>query len=167
MLRTVDLLAFYLPLLEVAAAMAIIAAGTAYLFRVGFVRHRWLTICMRLAGAVVVVLLVLASILLVSLAACMSRPRMFVSPDGKHVADYTYNAGFLGRDSTVVSVRNKWGIRRKLVYQYSGPSDWTGTEVRWLSNDRLSVRYYVDQSRFQECRAAAAGIVVECIPVTR
>jgi hypothetical protein len=38
-------------------------------------------------------------------------------------------------------LRKKWSIFPDVAYQYAGPSDWTGTEVRWLSNERLLVGY--------------------------
>lgn len=51
----------------------------------------------------------------------------------------TTKLGFLGRDSTFVTVRKGWSIFPDVVYQYAGPSDGTDTEVRWLSNEQLLV----------------------------
>jgi hypothetical protein len=83
------------------------------------------------------------------------------------VAEYSYEAGFLGRDSTFVTVRKRWGIFPDVVYQYAGPSDWTDTDVRWLNNEQLLVRYRPDgEGRFQQCQTGAAGIVVQCVATT-
>lgn len=160
-----DLLAFYLPLVLRTVAVAAIAAAAVYLFRTRFTSRR-LRICMRLTSAFLAVIVILWSLLLAFVVACTSRPRIFPSPDGKHVAYYSYDPGFLGRDLSTVDVRKKWSIGRpQPAYEYAGPSDWASTEVRWLSNDHLSIRYHSDQSRFQECRTEAAGIKVQCIPV--
>lgn len=107
--------------------------------------------------------LLAAVLLLLTMVACNSRPRVFVSPDSRHVAEYSYETGFLGRDSTSVTVRKKWSIFPDVAYQYAGPSDWADTEVRWLSNEQLLVRYRLDgEDRFQECKTVAAGVVVQC-----
>ena len=109
--------------------------------------------------------LVAALLLLLSMVACNTRPRILVSPDSRHVAEYSYEAGFLGRDSTFVTVRKRWSIFPDVVYQYAGPSDWASIEVRWLGNEQLLVRYRQDgEGRFQQCQKAAAGIVVQCVP---
>jgi len=87
---------------------------------------------------------------------------IFESPDSQHIAEYTYNPGFLGRDSTFVVLGKRWSVQSETVYEYEGPSDWKGTEVRWLSKDRLLIRYYPDQTRFQQCKAEAEGVSVQC-----
>lgn len=99
------------------------------------------------------------------MAACSSsRPRILISPDGKHIAEYEYNAGFLGRDFTSVDVRGKWSIFPSEAYRYSGPSDWSGTQVLWLDDRHLQIRYVEDrQGRLQHCYNEAAGITVQCL----
>jgi hypothetical protein len=159
-----ELLVFCLPFLKVLAIVAIIVAATVYLFRARSARQ-WLTICMRIAGAVLVVplVVVLPFLLFVLMVGCTSRSRVLVSPDSQHVAEYRYQPGFLGRDSTFVTVRNKWSISPKVIYQYAGPGEWDDTEVQWLSNERLLVRYSPDRSgHFQQCKTGAASVVVQC-----
>src|ERR1700690_2221257 len=65
-------------------------------FRVRLIRH-WARLCTRIAGALLVLPLVAALLLLLSMVACNTRPRILVSPDSRHVAEYSYEAGFLGR----------------------------------------------------------------------
>jgi hypothetical protein len=95
---------FYLPLLKALAIVLALAAATVYLLRVRCANHKWLTVCMRVAGTVLVLPLVLALLLLLLMAGCTSRPRILVSPDSQHIAEYSYHTGFLARDSTFVTV---------------------------------------------------------------
>ena len=165
-IKTTELLIFYLPVFGILALVFAIAVAMAYVFRTRFAR-RWLMISMRAAGAILVLPLVLALLLLLLAIGCRSRPRVFVSPDTQHIAEYTYLVGFLGRDVTSVTVRKKWSIHRELVYQYDGPSDWTDNDVGWVDNGRLIVRYTLDQTHFQQCKTEAAGVTVQCAPITR
>jgi hypothetical protein len=120
---------------------------------------------MRVGGGVLLLPLVLCMVLLVAMAACTSRPRIIVSPDSKHIAEYSYEAGFLGRDSTFVSMRGKWSLLKVDAYWYAGPSDWSGTEVRWPDNEHLLIRYQQDaRDHRQHCRNDnVAGVFVQCV----
>ncbi len=162
-IKTTELLVLCLPFIKLLVIIGVMAAGVFYLFRVRLIRL-WVRLCTRIAGALLLLPLVAALLLLLSMVAYNARPRVIVSPDSRHVAEYSYEAGFLGRDSTFVTVRKRWSIFPDVVYQYAGPSDWTGTEVRWLSNEQLLVRYRPDgEGRFQQCQTGAAGIVVQCV----
>lgn len=91
------------------------------------------------------------------------KPHVFVSPDRKHVADLTYEAGFLGRDSTVISIRSSNNLHSEEAYLYFGPSSWEDTTVRWLGNKSLEIGYYPDAGgRRQECNKSAAGVEIHC-----
>jgi len=126
-LKIIDFLAMCWPLLKVAVVLLALGTATVYLFRVRSIKRRWLTVCARVTGTVLVLPTILALLLLLGMAASTSRPRVFVSPDANHIADYSYEAGFLGRDFTVVRVRRKWSVVPDVVYEYQGPSDWTRT----------------------------------------
>jgi hypothetical protein len=162
--KTTEFLVFCLPFVKVLVVLGAIAGTILYLFTVRFVQ-RWLTICTRIAGAVLLLpFVVVLLVLLLMLVGDHPRPRVLVSADSQHIAEYSYEAGFLGRDSTVVTVRKKWSIFPDVAYQYQGPSDWTGTEVLWMTNDRLLVRYSLDEKgRFQQCNGKAAGVSVQCV----
>lgn len=161
-IKTTELLVFCLPFIKLLVIIGIMAAAVFYLFRVRFIRL-WVRLCTRIAGALLVLPLGAALLLLLLMVVRNTRPRVLVSPDSQHVAEYSYEAGFLGRDSTFVTVRKRWSIFPDVGYQYAGPSDWTDTDVRWLSNEQLLVRYRPDgEGRFQQCQARAAGIVVQC-----
>jgi hypothetical protein len=153
--QTVEFLAFYWPVILL---MGVIALGI-FLFRVRIAHRRVLTACIRLIGAA----LVLPSILLISLNRMENSPtRVFVSPDSLHIAYYKYQKGFLGRDLTVVTVGKNSGMLTDRVYEHDGPSDWSKTEVRWLNNDQLLIRYDPDPDRFQQCKPEAEGVQVQC-----
>lgn len=152
--------------------MALAILGLLALATVGLLRAKiarlWLRICIRATGVVLAVPLILAILLLLLLGACSTRPRVIVSPDSQHIARYDYQAGFLGRDSSFVSVRNKWSLLSDDVYEYWGPSDWDGANVRWLNNRQLIIQYYPDRSgRHQECDTKGAGIEILCVPLRR
>jgi hypothetical protein len=143
----------------------IIGVSAFYLVRIRLANRRWLTACLRSCGALLV--LVLAFPLLWMVGDFGYKPKVFVSPDSQHIAAYTYEAGFLGRDMTVVTVRGKWSIWREEAYVYEGPSDWGDTEVHWVDDKRLAIRYFSDATRFQKCKAKVAGVTVDCVPLTR
>jgi hypothetical protein len=95
-----------------------------------------------------------------------NKPHFFVSPDHKHVADLKYEAGFLGRDVTGLTVRSSNSFHGEDAYLYFGPSSWEDTIVRWQDNNNLVIEYYPDSGgRKQECRTAAVGISISCRPL--
>jgi hypothetical protein len=162
-IRSTEFLVFCLPFIRLLVVLGIVGAATIYLFRARSVR-KWLRICMRITGGILVVPLALSVVMLLMMVACSSRPQVLVSPDSQHIAEYSYEAGFLGRDSTFVSVRRKWSLLPRDVYWYDGPSDWSGTEVRWLDNQHLLIRYTEDQrGHSQHCSRKAADVLVQCI----
>jgi energy-coupling factor transporter transmembrane protein EcfT len=157
-----ELVIFCLPYVAVVIALGTVAAMIIWLFRTNVARS-WLRVCMRGAGTLLVLPLILVVLLLIFMGACTTRPRIIVSPDSQHVAEYYYESGFLGRDSTFVSVKGKWSLRGDTVYQFSGPSDWTSTQVFWLDNHRLMIRYDRNEvSTQEEWKTEGAGIDVLC-----
>jgi hypothetical protein len=165
-IRITELLVFCLPFIKLLAVLGTVGTATVYLFRGRSVR-RWLRISMRITGGILVVPLALCVVMLLMMVACTSRPRIVVSPDSRHIAEYSYEAGFLGRDSTFVSVRSKWSLLRHDAYWYAGPSDWSGTEVRWLDNEHLLIRYTEDrEGRPQHCSSKAVDVLVQCVADT-
>jgi hypothetical protein len=162
-IRITELLVFCLPFVRLLVILAAFSAAIRYLFRARSVR-KWLRVCMRLAGGILILPLALCLLMMLVMVACVSRPRVLVSPDSRHVAEYSYEAGFLGRDLTVVSVRRNWSLLGDDAYRYAGPSDWSGTEVRWLNNEHLLIRYTEDmRGHFQRCINSAGSVLVECI----
>jgi hypothetical protein len=162
-----EFLAVWWPFATLTALALVLGTGAVFLLRVPLAKRNWVKFCTRLTGVFLVLPTTAAFLLLIGMSACASRPRIFVSPDSSYIAEYRYDAGFLGRDSTLVTVRKRWAFSEHTVYEYEGPSNWAGTEVRWLGNNRLLVEYHPDPHRFQECKTAVATITVRCVAVTR
>jgi hypothetical protein len=162
-IRATELLIFCLPFIIALALIGIVGVATTALFRAQIARF-WLKVCIRAVGSVLEVPLILAMMLILLMGACASRPRIIVSPDSQHVARYSYLAGFLGRDVTFVSVRKRWSLLSDDVYEDIGPSDWEATDVHWLNNHQLIIRYQPDpDGHHQECKREGAGIDVLCV----
>jgi hypothetical protein len=153
-----------MPFLKILVILGILFVAMRYLFRAR-VMHRWLRVCMRVGGGILVLPLALCLLLLITMAACSTRPRVIVSPDSQYIAEYSYEVGFLGRDSTFVRIRRKWSVLPVYAYWYVGPSDWSSTEVRWLDNEHLLIRYMQDdRDRMQHCTSTnIAGVFVRCV----
>src|ERR1051326_2207628 len=162
--RITEFVVFCIAFIKILVVLGILVVATTYLFRARSMR-KWLRVGMRVSGGILVLPLILCMVLLVVMAACTSRPRIIVSPDSKHIAEYSYEAGFLGRGSTFVSVRSKWSLLPVNAYWYAGPSDWLGTEVRWLDNKHLLIRYQQDdRDHPQHCRNGnGADVFVKCV----
>lgn len=127
------------------------------------IRRDWLRITLRVMGVFLVVPTILSCLIAGCSLADSHRPRVVISPDGSRVADYAYEAGFLGRDFSGVTVRLSKSIHPEEAYFYFGPSDWEGTTVRWLDNRNLEIGYHPDpDGRTQQCNAQAAGVEIHC-----
>ena len=148
-IRITEFVVFCLPFLKILVVLGTLVAATAYLFRARSMRG-WLRVCVRVGGGILLLPLALCMLVLVSMAACTSRPRIIVSPDSNHIAEYTYQAGFLGRDSTFVSVRKKWSVFPVRAYSYAGPSDWSSTEVRGDVTGKICTRWNERESTWRK-----------------
>lgn len=152
-----------IPKLKNVGVAAFLLVVTILLVRPNKLRRRWLRNLMLILG----ICLALPASLSILIAGCSlenaSRPHVLVSPDRSRVADYTYEAGFLGRDYSGVTVRLAGSIHSDEAYFYFGPSDWAGTTVHWLDNQNLEIGYYLDpHGRTQQCNALAASVKIHC-----
>jgi len=68
-IRVTEFVVFCLPYPKIIAVLGILVAGTVYLFRARSVR-RWLRVCMRVGGGILVLPLALCVLLLIAMAAC-------------------------------------------------------------------------------------------------
>jgi hypothetical protein len=130
-----------------------------------FLKRNIVWICARDAADLAMV--VVGFGLLFSLGDPKPQYQIFDSPNGLHRATLTYQAGFLGRDFSIVEVTNKNKCKRHKAYVYDGPSDLTRTTVAWVDDSHLLIKYHPDhENRYQHCENQAAGVMVACIPVT-
>lgn len=130
------------------------------------VKWLWIRVILRIVGGVAsvfVVFLVGFAALLTS-SAPKSQYRTVISPNGVHKAILMYQAGFLGRDVSVVSITTRNHCQHFWVYQYEGPSDLSSTSMKWIDDSHLAVRYYYDPNRYQRCRTHVADVTVTCAP---
>jgi hypothetical protein len=155
-----------MPVLAFCVLAVVLAGSMLLLVRKRFVYREWLTIGIRIMGTLLILPLIAATLIAVLLA-FRSRPKVFISRDGQHVAAYSYQPGFLGRDVTTVTVRNRWGLFTSEAYSCLGASEWTQTAVRWLDDDHIEIRYFSDQQHFQKCKPQADGIEVSCVALKR
>jgi hypothetical protein len=132
------------------------------------VKLRWLQIVLRvLGGAAVACILLVAAI---GIALISGGPKTqyctVTSPSGSHHATLTYDAGFLGRDFSGVTV-TKNGCRQQFTaYEYEGPSDLRSTTMLWLDETHLRIEYRADPDRYQKCKSRVADVTITCAPPT-
>lgn len=139
-----------------------------YLLWAPGVRRKWMKNTFRFIGGLIAGCLLVASpaVLLGVLFAAGNPPsqyRSFSSPDGRYTARLEYDAGFLGRDYSEVTVKTRDCCRRIRVFSYDGPSDMTTMHLKWLSDTRLQVTYNGDTDRYQTCTEHSGSLTVACV----
>jgi hypothetical protein len=132
------------------------------------VRWLWLRIVLRFLGAAAALFVVLVIGLGVLLNSGNPKPqrRTITSPNGSHDAILTYEAGFLGRDYSLVEIKRTGYCQHFIVYEYAGPSDLRSTVVSWLDESHLRIGYRADPNRPQHCHSRAADVTIICEPAT-
>lgn len=132
------------------------------------VKRRWLKTLLRTGGGLAASFLVAIFGLGVLFSAGDPRPqyRSTDSPSGLHRATLMCQAGFLGRDVSEVKITTKNSCKRLIAYGYDGPSDLTSTQVTWLDDFHLQIKYRLDRDRYQHCEAQVADVSVACTPLT-
>lgn len=131
------------------------------------VKWLWLRVILRIVGGCAA----LFALAVVGLAALLvsgdPKPQYRVSnsPTSLHKATLTYQAGFLGRDSSVVTIVNKGCCQHFKAYEYAGPSDVNSTKMIWLDDSHLEIQYYFDPRRFQKCEKSIPSVTIICAPV--
>jgi len=132
------------------------------------IKRRWLQIVLRVLGgaAVACILVVVAIGVALSSGGPKTQYRTVTSPSGSHHATLTYDAGFLGRDFSVVTVTKNGGCQQFTAYEYEGPSDLQSTTMLWLDETHLRVEYRADPDRYQQCKSRVADVTITCAPLT-
>ena len=134
------------------------------------VKRHWLKVLLRVFGGLAAsfVVVIVGFGLLFSLGDPKPQYQTSDSPNGLHRATLTYQAGFLGRDSSIVEVTTKDTCKRHKAYVYEGPSDITSTTVAWVDDSHLLIKYHLDhENRYQHCENQVADVSVACIPVSK
>jgi hypothetical protein len=130
------------------------------------VRKRSLRLTSRIFGAAGIVLLALALLaVLLPFALIMGAPptesRVAESSDGQQ-AKLSYDAGFLGRDSTEVTLKHTGCCRHTQVFWHFGPSEFSDPKLEWIDNRHLRITYHTSPDDLQHCENQVRDIAIIC-----
>ena len=154
------------PAIGLLAGLCIYGAGVIYLLWSPRVQRKKLRLALRITGALALLpLLVALPAMLFGLLLASGNPpaqtRTILSPNGKQ-AELTYQAGFLGRDYTEVTVKEPGCCRQVRVFWHSGPSDFVDPRVRWTDDTHLVIQYHTRADDPRDCAATLNRIRIEC-----
>lgn len=129
-------------------------------------RGRWLRTASRILGvAAVVPIAVILPGLLLGLALAMGNPptqtRTAQSQDGQR-ATLSYDAGFLGRDFTEVSLKPTGSCRHTTVFWHGGPSFFDDVKMEWVDNRHLRLTYHSRSGDPQHCEQQVGETTIVC-----
>jgi hypothetical protein len=119
------------------------------------IRKLWLRILSRILGIVAATPLVVAiPALFLALMLALGDPpakiRQVVSTDGQ-IATLKYNAGFLGRDSTEIILKQSDCCHHAVVFRHHGPSSFEDTKIKWIDNSHLEITYHTRPDDQRQC----------------
>jgi hypothetical protein len=156
-----DYLKRFLPAIGLLAYIAVVAV----LLWAPRLSRRWLRITSRVIGAAgAVPLIVLLPALFLALALSAREPSAKTvttqSPDGQQ-ATLNYQAGFLGRDYSEVTLMRPGGCR-KTVFSHSGPSFLDDPKLEWSDNHHLRITYHTRPDDQQRCETQVGETSIVC-----
>jgi hypothetical protein len=157
----------YLPMLGVLSSLLAYVAVVALLLWAPRIRKRWMLIASRILGVAAGVPLIIAisSVLFGLLLASGNPPtrtRIVQSADGEQ-AKLSYDADFLGRDHTEISVKHTGCCRHIVVFWHAGPSWFDDPKIEWLANRHLRLTYHARPGDPQHCEQQVGDIAIACI----
>jgi hypothetical protein len=152
----------FLWIIPVVAYIALVAV----LFWAPKLSKRWMRITSRILGAVGVVplVIVLPAFLFALLLVSGNPPAKTLtvrSPDG-YEATLAYNAGFLGRDHTEVTLKRPGCCRHTVIFWHAGPSWFNDMKIKWVDNRHLHLTYHVRRGDPQHCENQVADVTIIC-----
>jgi hypothetical protein len=155
-----------LPLLGVLASLVAYIAVVALLLWAPKLRKRWQLITSRILGGVMASPLVVAlPAILLGLALAGGNPptqtRIVRSSDGQE-ANLSYDAGFLGRDYTEISLKRTGCCRHIVVFWHNGPSWFDDAKIEWLDNRHLHLTYHARENDPQHCEHQVKDVTIVC-----
>jgi len=129
-------------------------------------RRRWLRITSRVLGVVATVpLIVLGPAFLLGLMLASGNPptvnRTVRSQSGQE-ARVSYNAGFLGRDYTEVTLKSPSCCRHTRIFWHAGPSFSEDVKVDWVDSQHLHLTYHARSTDPIHCEQRYGEITIEC-----
>lgn len=155
-----------LPEIGLAAGLLAYIALVVFLLWAPKIRQRWVRITLRIFGAAAIIPLIafLPALLFGVLLASGNPPpqiQTIQSANGQQ-ARLRYQAGFLGRDNTEVSIRHSGCCRHTSVFWHAGPSDFDDPKIEWIDNHHLHITYHTRQGDPQHCEKQSGDISIVC-----
>jgi hypothetical protein len=90
-----------------------------------------------------------------------TQTRVVRSADGRQ-AELHYNAGFLGRDQTDVTLTRPASCGHIQVMWHAGPSAFQDPKIVWLDNRHLRIWYHARPGDPAECMGRVGDVSVTC-----
>jgi hypothetical protein len=155
-----------LPLVGVIASIVLYIALTAFLLWAPRLRARWKRITSRILGGVCLAPLVVAlPAIILALALGSGDPpaqtRTVRSSNGEE-ARLSYQAGFLGRDHTEITLKRSGCCQHTVVFWHQGPSWFDDPKIDWLDNQHLRISYHARLNDPQHCEHQLEDITIVC-----
>jgi len=157
-----------LPLFATALGVLLYIALAILLVWAPRLRTRWKLITSRVLGVICLAPLVIAlPAILLGLALGNSGPpaqTKTVRSAGGEEARLSYEAGFLGRDYTEVTLKRPACCRHTVVFWHQGPSWFDDPKLEWLDNQHLQISYHSRPDDPQHCDEHLRDITIVCKP---
>jgi len=155
-----------LPLLATALGILLYIALAVLLICAPRLRTRWKMITSRVLGIVLLAPLAIGlPAILFGLALGNSGPpaqmRTVLSARGDE-ARLSYEAGFLGRDYTEVTLKGPACCQHTVVFWHQGPSWFDDPKLEWLDNQHLQISYHSRPDDPQHCDQHLRDITIVC-----
>jgi hypothetical protein len=157
----------FLPMLGMLVSLLAYIAVVFFLLWAPKIRKRWLLITSRILGAVAAVplsfvLIAVLFALLLNSGNPSTQTRIVRSSEGQQ-ATLSYDAGFLGRDYTKVTLKRTGCCRHIVVLWHHGPSEFDDPKIEWADNRHLRITYHTRRDDPQHCERQVGNIAVTCI----
>jgi len=157
-----------LPLLAIVIGILLYIALAVLLIWAPRLRTRWKIVTSRVLGVVFLAPLAVGlPAILFGLALGNSGPppqmRTVLSARGDE-ARLSYEAGFLGRDYTEVTLKGPACCQHIVVFWHQGPSWFDDPKLEWLDNQHLQISYHSRPNDPQHCDQRLRDITIVCKP---
>ncbi len=157
-----------LPLLATALGLLLYIALAISLVWAPRLQTRWKLITSRVIGVVCLAPLVIAlPAILFGLVLGISNPpaqmRTVSSPRGEQACLH-YQAGFLGRDYTEVTLKRPGCCQHTVIFWHQGPSWFNDPKLEWLDNQHLQISYHSRPDDPQHCDQHLGDVTIVCKP---
>jgi len=128
-------------------------------------RTRWKRITSRVIGVLCLApfLVVLSATLLgLALGDSPSAQTKTVRSQNGQEARLKYEAGFLGRDYSEITLKRAGCCQHNVVFWHQGPSWFDDPKMDWLDNQHLKISYHARVADRQYCDHQVKDIIVDC-----